>query len=149
MSNRVHTSLRRIYYDPGHVAGYSNANVLYKSVKHLDITREQVERWLKKQDVYTLHRQARRKFKRNKVVVFGLNSQWQADLADVSSLKRWNKKNTFLLTCIDVFSKQAWVVPLKDKKGATLVNAFKKIFKSAPRPLALQTDKGTAEVSTL
>ena len=82
-------------------------------------------------------------FKRNKVTVFGQNSQWQADLVDVQVLSRWNKRFKYLLTCIDVFSKVAWVIPIKDKKGTTLVAAFKKIFRSNQKPIALQTDKGT------
>ena len=42
-----------------------------------------------------------------------------------------NKGFRFLLCVIDVFSKYAWVVPLKDKKGVTITNAFQKIFKKS------------------
>ena len=48
-----------------------------------------------------------------------------------------------MLTCIDVFSKYAYVIPLKDKSGQSLVKAFDKIFKTGQIPLRLQTDKGT------
>ena len=68
-------------------------------------------------------------------------SNVQADLIDVSRLSRYNRGFKFLLTCIDVFSKQAWVVPLKDKTGTTLVNAFESI--RSPLPQTLQTDKGS------
>ena len=50
------------------------------------------------------------------------------DLADVQSLSRYNKGVQYLLCAIDLFSKYAWVVPLKDKKGTSIVNAFKKII---------------------
>ena len=143
MSSLKDKELRRIYYDPSHTAAYSNARKLYAAVKHLDISKRYVEIWLKKQEVYTLHRPALKHFKRNKVTVFGQNSQWQADLVDVQVLSRWNKRFKYLLTCIDVFSKVAWVIPIKDKKGTTLVAAFKKIFRSNQKPIALQTDKGT------
>ncbi len=72
----------------------------------------------------------------------GIDDQWQADLVDVTRLKKENRGMRFLLTCIDVFSKYAWVVPLKDKTGKSLVAAFKRITKER-QPRLLQTDKGT------
>ena len=92
---------------------------------------------------YTLHRPVRRRFKRNRVVVLGIDEQWQADLVDVSSLALHNGGPKCLLTCIDVFSKFAWAVPLKDKKGSSLVAALELILKSGRTPHRLQTDKGT------
>ena len=46
-------------------------------------------------------------------------------------LSKFNKEFTFLLCVIDNFSKYAWVIPLKDKKGISIVNAFQKIFKES------------------
>ena len=74
----------------------------------------------------------------------GIDDQWQADLVDLSSLKKENKNYKYLLTCIDVFSKFAWIEPLKDKNGKSLKEAFARILKKAQRkPRALQTDKGS------
>ena len=56
------------------------------------------------------------------------DNNWGVDLADVQSLSRYNKGVQYLLCAIDLFSKYAWVVPLKDKKGTSIVNAFKKII---------------------
>ena len=50
-----------------------------------------------------------------------------ADLADMQ-IRKYNKGIRFLLCVIDIFSKYAWVVPQKDKKGVTIVNAFKAIL---------------------
>jgi transposase InsO family protein len=61
----------------------------------------------------------------------------------LSKLSSYNKEFKYLLTCIDVLSRYAWVVPLKDKTGKTLKDAFHVIFKSGRRPIRLQTDKGT------
>ena len=47
-----------------------------------------------------------------------------ADLADMQLLSKYNKGIRFLLCVIDIFSKYAWVVPLKDKKGISIVKAF-------------------------
>ena len=50
---------------------------------------------------------------------------WGTDLADMQLLSKFNKGFRFLLCIIDIFSKYAWVIiPLKDKKGISIVNAF-------------------------
>ena len=48
-------------------------------------------------------------------------------------LSKSNKEIKFLLCVIDIFSKYASIVPLKDKKGATIVNAFQKILDDSKR----------------
>ena len=59
-------------------------------------------------------------------------------------IKKFNKGFRFLLCVIDFFSKYAWVVPLKDKKGASIVNAFQKILKESDRkPNKIWVDKGS------
>ena len=55
------------------------------------------------------------------------------DLADTQSLSKKNKGIKYLLCAIDLFSKYAFVVPLKDKKGISIVNAFNKIIKQSNR----------------
>ena len=62
---------------------------------------------------------------------------------DLAKLSSYNKGFKCLLTCIDVLSRYAWVVPLKDKTGKTLKEAFQVIFKTGRQPIRLQTDKGT------
>ena len=54
---------------------------------------------------------------------------WSEDLADVQLLCKFNKGFRFLLCVIDIFSKYAWVIPLKDKNGISIVNAFQIILK--------------------
>ena len=56
------------------------------------------------------------------------------DLADMQSLRKYNKGNKYLLCAIDLFGKYAWVVPLKDKRGITIVNAFQKIISQGHKP---------------
>ena len=82
------------------------------------------------------------------VVVGGIDVQWQADLADVSQLTSKNHGIKYLLTCIDIFSKYAWVEPLTSKTGKSLVAAFEHIFKSSRKPLVLQTDQGKEFVNS-
>ena len=69
---------------------------------------------------------------------------WGVDLADVQLLSKFNKGFRFLLCVIDIFSKYAWVIPLKDKKGISIVNAFQKILKeSNQKPNKIWVDKGS------
>ena len=57
---------------------------------------------------------------------------------------KFNKEFTFLLCVIHIFSKYAWVIPLKGKKGISIVNAFQKILKESDRrPNKIWLDKGT------
>ena len=73
-----------------------------------------------------LHRQIIQIFKRRKIYLSFRENIWGADLADMPSLSKYNKGIKYLLCVIDFFSKYVWVVPLKDKRGITIVNAFHK-----------------------
>ena len=67
-----------------------------------------------------------------------------ADLADMQLISKSNKIIKFLLSVIDIFSKYAWVFPLKDKKGETIVNAFQKVLdKPKRKPNRIWVDKGS------
>ena len=69
---------------------------------------------------------------------------WGVDLADMQSLSRENKGNKYLLCAIDLYSKYAIVIPLKDKKGISVVNAFDKIIKQSNRkPNKIWVDQGS------
>ena len=59
-------------------------------------------------------------------------------------ISKFNKEFKLLLCVIDIFSKYAWVVPLKDKKGVSIVNAFQKILDDSNRkPNKIWVDKGS------
>ena len=75
-----------------------------------------------------LHKPIIRKFKKRKVYSSFRDNIWGVDLADMQSLSKYNKGIKYLLCAIDLFSKYAWVVPLKDKRGISIVNAFQKII---------------------
>ena len=136
------SNLQQRYYDPKRVGGtYGGVDALRRVIPEQD-----VERWLSEQDTYTLHKLVRRRFKRRCVVVGGPNQQWQADLVDMSRLKKVNDGTTFILTVIHVFSKLVWCVPLKNKSAASLVAAFTQLLSNGA-PNTLQTDKGTKFVN--
>ena len=59
-------------------------------------------------------------------------------------IRKYNKGIGYILCAIDIFSKYAWVAPLKDKKGTTIVNAFQKNLKDPNRkPNKTWVDKGS------
>ena len=74
-----------------------------------------------------LHRPIIKKFEKRKVYSTFKDNIWGADLADMQLISKFNKGFRFLLCVIDIFSKYASVVPLKDKKGATITNTFQSI----------------------
>ena len=89
-----------------------------------------------------LHKPVKRKFKKRRVMVNGIDKIWAADLADMKAFKDHNDGYTFLLLVIDIFSKYGWIVPLKNKKGKTVAEALENIFEER-KPEKLWTDKGT------
>ena len=89
-----------------------------------------------------LHKAKRKNYPRRKIIVNHINEIFAADLVEMQKFAKLNKGYRYLLTCIDIFSKFAWVIPLKDKKGITIKNALQKIFNKR-KPKFLWTDRGT------
>ena len=131
--------LEQIYYDTLSPGGYGGISRLQKISK---TNWKETEKWLQTQDAYTLHKPIQKKFTRRRVIVGGINQQLQADLIDVRNLKSSNRGVTFLLTIIDVFSRKATVLPLKNKTSLSMVKAFTHFFKASEPPLQIQSDKG-------
>ena len=135
-------ALNKIYYTPKEAGSFGEVQGLKYALwsKGTQVKNKNVVKWLSSQDTYTLHKPLWHTFSWAQVVTFGINGQWQCDLADVSNLATQNKGIKYLLTCIDIFSKYAWVEPLKSKTGKALVEAFDHILQSDQKPLILQTD---------
>ena len=87
--------LSGVYFNPKRPGGFGGIQRLFQDVKDegkFVLNRKQIRDWLIKQDAYTLHKPVQQNFKRNRVLVDGIDEQWH------------------LLVCVDVFSKYAWVV---------------------------------------
>ena len=78
-----------------------------------------------------IHKPIIRKFEKRKVYSTFKDNIWGVDLADMRLLSKYNKGIRFLLCVIDIFSKYASVVPLKDKRGISIVKAFQIILKGS------------------
>ena len=62
------------------------------------------------------------KFRRERIIPLYKDETWSADLIDKSSLSKYNNNYKFLLTVIDIFTKYAWAIPLKNKSGLYINN---------------------------
>ena len=83
-----------------------------------------------------------RKFYQRKVYSSFKDNMWGVDLAYMQLISKYNKGIRFLLCAINLFSKYAWVVPIKDKKGVSIVNAFQKnLDKSKRKPNKIWVDQ--------
>ena len=102
--------------------------------------------WLEfnEQSAKELHKQIIRKVKKRNVYSGFKDNILRADLADMQLINKFSKGFRFLLCVIDVFSKYAWIVSIKDKKGVSIVNAFQMILdKSECKPNKIWVDKGS------
>ena len=89
-----------------------------------------------------LHKPIIKKFEKRKVYSQFKDNIWGVDLADMQSLSRKNKGIKYLLSVIDLYSKYAFVIPLKDKKGISILNAFNKIKQYNRKPNKIWLDQG-------
>ena len=97
-----------------------------------------------KQLAKELHKPIIRNLKKRTVYTGFRDIIWGADIADMQLISNFNKGVRFLLCVIDIFSKSAWVVPLKDKKGVSIVDDFQKILDNSGRkPNKIWVDKGS------
>lgn len=131
--------MEKIYYDPSNPGSFSSIGNLARAA---GVSIKNAKKWLQSQDVYTLHRLGRKNFPRNRYTVDNIDDLWEADLCSLATLSEYNDGYNYILTVIDVFSKYAWVVPLKTKHNVNVKMAFKSIFAGGRKCLNLQTDKG-------
>lgn len=131
--------MEKVYYDPRNPGSFSSIANLARAAS---VRRDQARTWLLGQDTYTLHRQARKRFPRNRFYVDNIDELWQADLCDMRSLSEFNDGYKYLLTCIDVFSRFAWIVPLKTKQNTSVIEGFERILASGRKCIFVQFDKG-------
>ena len=97
-----------------------------------------------KQLANELHKPIIRKFRKRKVYSSFKDNIWGLDLADMELISKYDKGIRFLLCAIYLFSKYAFVVPLKDKKGTAIVNAFQGILNNSKRkPNKIRFDQGS------
>ena len=89
------------------------------------------------------HKPIIKKFEKRKMYSSFRDNIWGVDLADLQLLSKFNKGFRFLVCIIDIYSKYVGVIPLKDKKGLSIVNGFQKILKEEKgrKPNKIWVDK--------
>ena len=131
------------YYDHKSNFGYTgDASKFSKQFRNP----KKVKQWIQEQEAYQLHKPSRKKgIPGNKTIASCVDAQWQADLADMQNIAKYNDGYRYLLTVIDVLSRYAWAVPIKTKQGDEVIRALKQIMTTSGRApkYYLQTDEGT------
>ena len=101
--------------------------VIQEHVKFENAIGKPVTKWLRTQDVYSRHKQVKTKFQRRKTIVPGAQFQLQAELIDFSGLQKYNDNYKYILVMIDVFTKYAYTVSLKNTPTATMIAESKAV----------------------
>lgn len=141
--------LSKIYYNLTNPASLSGYVQLCREVakQGIPISKQSIRNWLKKQEVYTLHKQRKLRFPRLKYNPLNIDDIWSIDLADMNNVARHNRSR-YILAIVDHFSRYAWCVPIKNKTTESVIKAFEALFeKTKRRPLNILSDKGREFVS--
>lgn len=136
--------LSKIYYDRRSAGSFGGIKRLHReAAKHHDVTEDEVREFLKTQNTYTLHKDRRFNFKRNRIIALYKDYQHEADLAEMIPYAEENSDMRYILVVIDCFTKYLWLRGLKNKTPAAVKDAFTDIYKTDKRvPHRLRTDRG-------
>lgn len=145
MNPELEKKIQMHYLDvsqPGSLSGFQN---FYRALrkKKIPVKKSELLAWMMSQEPYTMHRRVTRRFKRNKTIAGCIDNIWQIDLVDMKNMAKNNDNYKYILTCIDVFSKYAWVVPLFNKTGIAVLEALKTIIDKGRVPNKIHSDEGT------
>jgi len=128
------------YYDLDEPTSYGSVDRL---AKRAGASKDKTLDWLKSQDVYTLHRPVRRKFRRRRVYAKHVNDVIQADLIDLQSFAKYNDGHRYALVVIDVFGKKGYGRAIRSKSAKHVKPALESILDELfPTPNFCQTDRG-------
>ena len=138
--------IKDVYTDVGSPYAFGGFDRLYNSLKELgyNIPKSKIKNILKSIPSYTLHKQARKKFKRRPIMTSRPGLYMNCYLLEYSELSKTNKNYRYLLVCQDMFSRYVYTEFLKNKKADSVVVAFKKILKKTHHNYKyLQSDEGS------
>lgn len=146
------STLRKIYTSLDNPSYLGTAKKLRRALttktplylpKHKRVPLKKIQLWLQSQEAHSLHKPVIKNFKRNHYFVYGIDHLWECDLCDLSMYKKQNDGYSYLFTVIDVFSKYAWVKPIKKKTARSIIKVFHEILTESKRkPSVLQSDRG-------
>ena len=136
--------LKKIYYDAKHPASFGGVKKLYFQSRKdgKKYTLNQIKKWLRNQETYTLFRRVLQNVKRSRVISPFTDYQWDCDCGSMGKWKKFNKGYAYFLLIIDIFSRFVWTVPLETLTGVEMVTALKTIF-TKQKCQVLRSDGGT------
>ena len=140
----MNEKINELYCNPQFPASLSSLQKFYREAKKgvKDLSYRDIVAWSKQSETYSMHKSARKNFRRERIYTNSIDYLWEIDLVDVSRLKEYNDGYTFLLVSIDTFSKYVWIQLLKKKSGKA--TAFTDIVSDDERtPKNLCYDQGT------
>lgn len=138
-------TLHDIYYGEKQYFGRDRLFAIMQE-RNIDISRRQVMTWLKKQEVHQLTSQTRRSNIIQPTTLTAPLKQLGIDLIDMQNLE--HKTHKYILTCIDLFSKKAYAVPLKNKEGKTVAVGMENIIKNINNKISsIRSDNGSEFIS--
>ena len=146
----INSYLKSIYYNPNHPAGYTGAATVYNAVKQegkYKITLKKIKHWLADQDSYATFKPARKTFARPKVIVSAKDQMWDCDCLSMKYYTDDNKEYSYILVCIDVFTRFLFTKPLKALRGVLVRDAYTEIFLLNEEPKTIRTDHGSEFVN--
>ena len=136
--------LKKVYYDAKHPGSYSSPQKLYESLDK-KISLSKIKHFLKGEDTYSLHRNIRRKFKKNAVIAPFIDYQYDMDTANMKFYEKYNEY-VHILFVIDIFSRYLWTFPLKTLRGNEIATILTKLF-AERSPMKVRTDGGSEFVN--
>ena len=99
--------------------------------------------WMKRM-TYEVYRPVKKEYPTRKSLSSGVDHIWTSDLMDMQLEAKENNGMKYGLVVLDMFSRYAWIVPIKDKTGDSVLVAFKSIIETSRRkPAKLWVDQGT------
>ncbi|KAJ8317946.1 hypothetical protein KUTeg_003037 [Tegillarca granosa] len=138
--------LRRIWTAPKHAGSFTGPEKLYHIVKKerkYKIGVYRIKQFLADQDSHSLQKRVQRKFKRNHIIVQGIDTQCDVDM---QSLAKSNDGIQYILVAQDVFSRFVFAVPMKQKTATQTIKALETLFSTGRKPKLLRTDKGRVHI---
>lgn len=137
--------LKAYYFTASNPAAYSGAPKLYRIINRKYpklFSLKFVENWLNNQDAYSIQKGVRHRFKTANVRVSTIGEQFDIDLLSMINISKENDGVQYLLFCIDIFSRQVWAKPLKNKTAKSVLNAMEAILKDQT-PKKIRSDNGS------
>ena len=130
--------MQKIWFNPEDPAGFGSVATTAKAAK---TSKMEADKWLRQQMAYSLNKPVLKRFPMRRYLSKSVNWMWQMDLMEMIPYARINKGYRYILTCIDVFSRYARALPVKNKTAKDMSAAIQTMMKSV-QPRYVQTDLG-------